>query len=72
LWFAGCADLEKFPFLPASPGIFDTQLVIDVLYVVLHWEGDVAFSVECTSHEGDRTARHKLPDENYAASPSVG
>ena len=69
---AGCADLEKFPFLPTSPRIFDTQAVIDVLYVVFHWESEVAFPVECTSDEGNRAARHKLADENYAASPGVG
>jgi hypothetical protein len=72
LRFAGCPHLEKFPSIPPSPGIFDTQAVINVLYVVFHWEGEIAFSVECTGDEGNRAARHKLADENYAASPDVG
>ena len=51
LRFAGCSHLEKFPFLPAPPRIFDTQAVIDVLYVVFHREGEIAFAVKCAGHE---------------------
>src|SRR6266545_4115615 len=71
LRFAGCAHLEKFPLLSASPAVLDAQFSIDVLYIVLHRESEVALSIKCTGNEGNRTAWHKLADENYTTSPGV-
>jgi len=71
LRFTGCGHPEKFPFLTASPGIFDAQASIDMLNVVFHWEGEIALSVKRSSNESNRTARHKLADENDTASPGV-
>ena len=69
--FAGCAHLEKFPFLPAPPAIFDAQRAIDMLYVVLHGEGDIALPVKCTSNKSNCAARHKLADKNDPAPPGI-
>src|SRR4029077_16254684 len=71
LRFTGCAHLEKFPLLSASPAILDAQFSIDVLYIVLHRESEVALSIKCPGNEGNHTTRHKLADENDTASPGV-
>src|SRR6267143_5744016 len=39
--------------------------------MMLHREREIALSIKCTGNEDNRTARHKLADENYTASPGV-
>jgi len=68
----GCAKLDGFPLVPATPLVARMQVWRIELELVAHGEGDIWFPVAQAGDESDGSARDDLTDEDHPTARANG